>query len=261
MQVEKSIEESFQKLNDLAQETNSLYGEWGADDVSKMPLERKNAWAKLLSSIVSSESTEEELIRPLAQFFKKEKSVHDYIVQHALDEEIHANVFDKYVKSTFLYTKKRKSMTDKVIYDRLFKKVSHFSKSRPVPLLVAILFYEMCSDYFYKNLMKVAQKDGLENLEQIVSQIDRDENRHRAGIKFVFNYYTENFRPVDKVDVVATYLLLRVIWLDVNTSSYAFYNKDVIEHFKTLGLKPDEFHEFVSKNFRKLMTGVTRGAL
>lgn len=262
MESVSTISEKLVKLNSLAQDSNDLYDQWGRDSVASMELNRKMAWAQLLSSIASSEATEELLIRPLADFFKdKDREVYEYIVQHACDEEIHAQIFEKYVKKTFLYSRKDRSLTDKLIYDRLFKKVSAFSKNRPIPLMLAILFYEMCSDYFYKHLLKVAKKDKLNNLAHIIAQIDQDENRHRAGIKFVFKYYVNEIRPMDRIDKLATYFLLRVIWLDVNTGSYAFYNKEVVENFKTLGLDSGEFYDFVNKSYKKIVTDIKSGSL
>lgn len=230
------------------------------DSTEHLSDERKIAWAQLLSSAASAEESEEMVIHPVLKAFEYNKILHRYLVTHMSDESRHQDLLKEYVKNNFSYVKKKKTVTDIIIYKGIFRGVSEVSEKRPLPIIVAILFYEWFAEEFYSELLAKAEADGLENLKNLFIRIEKDEHRHRAGIKALLAIWKSEGKRIDKVDVFYTKILLGVTRLDVNTASWAFYNKRLRRNLTNLGLDTEKIYKnakaYADKAIAELVTQV-----
>jgi len=172
------------------------------------------------------------------------------------DEQRHQLHLKEYVKVTFDFVKKKKTLTDLVIYKGIFSGVKQFSDKRPLPILTAILFYEWFAEEFYSELMGQAEKDKLHNLKKLFERIEKDELRHRAGIKALLALWRKEGKKIDRTDYVLTQVLLGVTRLDVNTAQWAFYNKRLRTNLSALGLDTEKIYKqskaYADKALREL---------
>ena len=200
------------------------------------------AWAQLLSSAASAEESEEMVIHPILKAFEYSEILHRYLKTHMNDESRHQALLKEYVKNNFSYEKKKKTLTDIVIYKGIFKAMSKITEDRPLPIIVAILFYEWFAEEFYSELMARASDDKLVNLRNLFAHIEKDEHRHRAGIKALLGIWKNEGRKIDKTDILYTRFLLQVTRMDVNTANWAFYNKRLKRNLSTLGLDTEKIY-------------------
>lgn len=212
------------------------------DSTEHLSTERKTAWAQLLSSAASAEESEEMVIHPVLKAFEYSDILHRYLKTHMNDESRHQDFLKEYVRNNFSYVKKKKTITDIIIYKGIFRGVSQVSEKRPLPIIVAILFYEWFAEEFYSELMNKAGTDGLENLKKLFIRIEKDEHRHRAGIKALLAIWKGEGKKIDKIDIFYTKILLGVTRLDVNTASWAFYNKKLRNNLTNLGLDTEKIY-------------------
>lgn len=217
---------------------------------------RKVAWAQLLSSAASAEESEEMVIQPILKAFEYSDILHRYLCTHMKDESRHRDLLKSYVKNNFSYEKKKKTLTDMIIYQGIFRGVSLVSEKRPLPIIVAILFYEWFAEEFYSELLAIADADQLINLKNLFIQIEKDELRHRAGIKALLGIWKIEGRKIDKIDILYTKILLGVTRLDVNTASWAFYNKKLRRNLTNLGMDTEKIYRnskaYADKAIREL---------
>lgn len=206
------------------------------DSIEHLSPEVQLAWAQLLSSAASAEESEEMVIDPVLKAFKTKPKLQNYLRTHMADEARHQDLLKSYVKKTFDYEKKKKTVTDIVVYKGIFRGVSLISEKRPLPIIVAILFYEWFAEEFYSDLINRAQKDNLPQLKNLFVQIEKDELRHRAGIKALLAIWKSEGNTIDRTDYFYTNLLLNITRLDVNTAEWAFYNKKLRRNLTILGL-------------------------
>jgi hypothetical protein len=204
--------------------------------------ERRMAWAQLLSSAASAEESEEMVIHPVLKAFEYSELLHRYLKTHMSDESRHQDLLKLYVKNNFSYEKKKKTITDIVVYKGIFRGVSLISAERPLPIIIAILFYEWFAEEFYSELMNRAAEDNLPNLKNLFMHIEKDELRHRAGIKALLAIWRSEGKKIDKVDIYLTKVLLGVTRMDVNTASWAFYNKRLRRNLTNLGLDTEKIY-------------------
>ncbi len=213
------------------------------DSTDHLSQERINAWKGLLSSAASAEQSEEMVIDPVLCAFKNNPLLLRYLKTHMRDEQRHQIHLKEYVKTNFNFVKKKKTLTDVVIYKGIFGGVKQISARRPLPIITAILFYEWFAEEFYAELTALAEKDQLFNLKKLFERIEKDELRHRAGIKALLALWKKEGRKIDKTDYLLTQFLLGVTRMDVNTASWAFYNKRLKTNLKALGLDTEEIYE------------------
>lgn len=232
-------------LKKLTEEGEKAQGPLGfplTDSSFHLSPDRQRAWAQLLSSAASAEESEEMVIHPILKAFEYSDILHRYLVTHMNDESRHQDLLKEYVKNNFAYEKKKKTLTDVVIYKGIFRGVSLVSEKRPLPIIVAILFYEWFAEEFYSELMKRAEADKLINLKNLFARIEKDEHRHRAGIKALLAVWKSEGKRIDKVDLFYTKILLGVTRLDVNTASWAFYNKRLRTNLENLGMDTEKIY-------------------
>lgn len=212
------------------------------DSTLHLSQERRLAWAQLLSSAASAEESEEMVIQPILKAFEYSDILHRYLKTHMGDESRHQALLKEYVKNNFSYVKKKKTLTDIVIYKGIFRGVSKITEERPLPIIIAILFYEWFAEEFYSELMNRAESDRLFNLKNLFAHIEKDEHRHRAGIKALLGIWKSEGKKIDKVDIFYTKVLLQVTRMDVNTASWAFYNKKLRRNLTNLGLDTEKIY-------------------
>lgn len=226
------------------------------DSTDHLSAERLNAWKGLLSSAASAEQSEEMVIDPVLRAFSDNPLLQRYLKTHMRDEQRHQLHLKEYVKVTFDFVKKKKTLTDLVIYKGIFSGVKQFSDKRPLPILTAILFYEWFAEEFYSELMGQAEKDKLHNLKKLFERIEKDELRHRAGIKALLALWRKEGKKIDRTDYVLTQVLLGVTRLDVNTAQWAFYNKRLRTNLSALGLDTEKIYKqskaYADKALREL---------
>jgi rubrerythrin len=212
------------------------------DSIDHLSPERIKAWTGLLSSAASAEESEEMVIDPVLKAFKNSPLLQRYLKTHMRDEQRHQHHLKDYVKTNFSFEKNKKTLTDLIIYKGIFKGVSEISEKRPLPIITAILFYEWFAEEFYAELMDTAEKDKLFNLKKLFERIERDELRHRAGIKALLALWKKEGKKIDQFDLICTKFLLGVTRLDVNTASWAFYNKKLKTNLTALGLDTEKIY-------------------
>lgn len=212
------------------------------DSSDHLSIERKTAWAQLLSSAASAEESEEMVIHPILKAFEYSDLLHRYLLTHMNDESRHQKFLKDYVLTNFNFVKKRKTLTDIIIYKGIFRGVSLVSEKRPLPIIVAILFYEWFAEEFYSELTERAGADQLHNLKNLFIHIEKDEHRHRAGIKALLAIWKSEGKKIDQVDLILTKFLLGVTRMDVNTASWAFYNNKLKRNLSNLGMDTEKIY-------------------
>lgn len=236
------LKEIITRLTEEGEKAQSKFNFPLIDSTAHLSDERKMAWAQLLSSAASAEESEEMVIEPVLKAFEYSEILHRYLKTHMSDESRHQDLLKQYVKNNFDYQKKKKTLTDIVIYKGIFRGVSQISEKRPLPIIVAILFYEWFAEEFYSELLNRAEADQLVNLKNLFIQIEKDEHRHRAGIKALLGIWKAEGKKIDKIDLFYTKVLLGVTRLDVNTASWAFYNKRLRRNLTNLGLDTEKIY-------------------
>ncbi|MDD4974736.1 MAG: ferritin-like domain-containing protein [Bacteriovorax sp.] len=236
------LKEIITKLAEDGEKAQSAPAIPRIDSTSHLTTERKLAWAQLLSSAASAEESEEMVVLPVLKAFEYSDILHRYLKTHMEDESRHRDLLKEYVKNNFSYEKKKKTLTDIIIYKGIFRGVNVISEKRPLPIIVAILFYEWFAEEFYAELMNRAGEDKLINLKNLFIQIEKDELRHRAGIKALLGIWKSEGKKIDKIDIFYTKILLGVTRLDVNTASWAFYNKRLRRNLTNLGLDTEKIY-------------------
>lgn len=213
----------------------------GCDSIIHLTPEQKAAWTTVLSSSASAEAEEEHLVRPLVAFFSFEPNVSEYISRHALDELRHASQLKVYLRETFSYVKTNRTLSDRIIYDQIFAKISPYVARRPLPFIATLMFYEIFAEDFYACLRAKAEEFSLPELATYLRSIQKDELRHRAGIKWLFSYWHYANLPVQKEDPFLMKLFMLIVKLDISTSWWAFWNRKLRRSLKTLGINANEF--------------------
>lgn len=212
-----------------------------ADSVEHLPPEKQLAWAQILSSAASAEAEEKNMVLPLIEYFKEHPYIQSYIENHAADENRHAVQLKEYIHLTFGYEKKKKTITDQIIYDRVFKILKNWGERKPLPFLATLLFYEMFAEEFYDQLKLKAKLDGLPQLYRFFSIVQKDELRHRAGLNALFKLWEKQSWPIYKSDLLMTRLLMTVVKADINTHRLAFYNRRLRRNLRILGIDLADF--------------------
>ncbi len=239
----KRLQEIITKLTEEGEKAAGPLAFPLIDSTEHLSPERKTAWAGLLSSAASAEESEEMVIDPVLKAFADSPLLQRYLKTHMGDESRHQELLKEYVKNNFQYVKRKKTFTDVIVYKGIFRGVSEISEKRPLPIITAILFYEWFAEEFYSDLLKRAEEDGLHNLKNLFIRIEKDELRHRAGIKALLAIWKSEGKKIDKLDVLYTKFLLGITRMDVNTADWAFYNKRLRTNLSALGMDTKRIYE------------------
>jgi len=234
------LEKLFLNLTEHSRKSNSDLPSFvdSKEVVNALSEVKREAWKKLLSSVASVEATEDDVLKPVAEFFNSEPVLKNYLQSHAQDEYFHAELFKGYVKETFSYVKTKRSLTDQLIYDRALPFLANRAQNRPIPFALAVLFYERYASFFYEKLKTQAAVDGLRGLVRLIEAVEKDERRHMIGIESVV-HYIQLEKKIDFIDRVSTRSLLELLLVDVNQSRYAIYNRKVRRSMQAIGIDPD----------------------
>lgn len=247
--VSNSQYKIIEKLNNDAEKSSSTQTSTTfKDDVTRLSSEKQLIWGQLLSSAASAEGAEEMVINPVLAAFENNPVLHKYLHIHLTDEARHHKLLKAYALENFGFERKKKSLSGIFIYNGLFRIVALISKKRPLPILTAILFYEWFAEEFYSRLMKQAKEDGLHELKNLFAHIEKDELRHRAGIKAIMTIWKNEGWKIDKMDLFYTKALLSVTLFDVCTADWAVHNKKLISNLTRLGFDTKQLYD-LSKTY------------
>ena len=202
---------------------------------------RKDAWAKLITSAATAEGIEEDLMGPLLAHFRRDKDIHDYLLAHSADEARHHEAFTSYVWETFAHRKGASTLTDRIIYQGLFKWLKAGAARRPIAFILGLYFYELVAVDFYDQVKRQARVDGLPALEKLVASVEKDELRHRAGLKLLLGLLRERSRKADVIDETFTRFVIRLIEVDIDASPAALHNRKLRERLTALDFDLDSF--------------------
>lgn len=187
---------------------------------------------------MSAEATEETIMRPLIFSFSQDY-LRDYFRAHAAEEARHAMVLRGYIRDTFGHEKRRKTIADRVFHDGCYRALTHIGGSRPLPFLAALLFYECFSEWFYRELRESAQCFELIHLSDLLRDIEKDEIRHRTGLRLVLRDFRRLKGAVRTTDFLFARVLLETILADMSTAKIAVYNRHVRRNLQVIGIDPD----------------------
>jgi rubrerythrin len=218
-----------------------------------LSLARQQGWARFLSSIATTESIEAMLIGPLKDAFRGESEVQEYLAGHAADEQRHFEIFRDYASGTFGFEKKKRSVSDRVVYDTLLPWVSAFARRRPICALAILRFYEAFSVEFYRVLRRLAERDGLSGLLGIIRSIEKDELRHLAGLEELIRRLKSRGARATLFDRGIIRSVLFVLMVDIDLRGRAFHNREVRRHAREVGIDPVEMHAQAVKAARNSM--------
>jgi rubrerythrin len=208
------------------------------DSAAALAPERRQGWARFLSSIATTESIEGLLLEPLKESFKDEPAVLEYLEAHASDERRHFEIFRDYVRETFGHEKRGRTFSDRVVYDTLLPGVAWLARRRPLCALAMLRFYEEFSVEFYSVLKLLAERDGLSGLLGHIRAIEKDELRHLAGLEELIRKLVERGGGARASDVWLSRGILRVLLVDIDTRGWALHNRRVRSNALAIGIDP-----------------------
>ena len=201
-------------------------------ETSRLNAEKRLGWAGFLSSIATSESVEHLVVEPLKEHFRDDPEIQEFIARQAEDEIRHYNMFSSYVLKHFQYKKTRKTLTDKIVYDRFLPMIAAYGKSRPLAILLVLQFYETFSIEIYRELKVIAANDGLGELIELIETVEKDEWRHLAGLKKMAK------GPIPLRDRAIARLITLVLRFDVHAGRWAIHNQKLRKNLMRIGLDP-----------------------
>jgi hypothetical protein len=253
MMLETSAASSaYSRLRTLSGRTGET-GPVNRDGIEGLTQARRDGWAGFLSSIATTESVEHLLIDPLKESFPGDAEVLDYLVSHSTDEQRHFEVFRDYVRTTFGFEKRRRSLSDRIVYDTFLPKIAQAARKRPMLALAMLRFYEAFSIDFYRTLKKLALGDGLESLNTIIRSIEKDELRHLAGLEeLIRRLKARGVRPA-MLDRALIRTILFVLVADIDIRAWAIYNRKVRKRACAVGIDPDTMSAQARKAARESM--------
>jgi hypothetical protein len=258
---------SFERYRELPTGTRSAYSrlrilsgqpekavatpaEPAVDLPTRLSPARQKAWAKFLSSIATTESIEALLIGPLKDAFPGEADVQAYLAGHASDEQRHFETFRDYAKGTFGFEKRKRSLSDRVVYDTLLPWVATFARRRPICALALLRFYEAFSVDFYRVLRRLAERDGLTGLLGIIRSIEKDELRHLAGLEELIRRLRARGQKTSWFDRAVVRVVLFALLADIDLRAWAVHNRQVRQHAREVGIDPIEMRRQAVKAAR-----------
>lgn len=242
----------FEKLKaeaELSQKTEVQLSDQG---MKKLPSERQQAWGSLLSSLAASENIESLILEPLISNYKSETQICAYLQAHGRDELKHYNWLTQFVKENTTYERTGKTVSDKIFYDFLLPRLARSAEEKPVYLFALMYFYELFTLDFYKELIRIAEFDKLENAQNIFQLIRRDEIRHCQAAKDLIRYSLKNQR-LQRKDLLKIQALLRLFQLDMATFEWCVHNLRVRKSTMTLGIPPSRMWKMSSSAYNHVV--------
>ncbi len=219
-----------------ADDAQSEHGEWQpSDELSSASPTRQAAWKRILCTIASTERIEGTLLVPIRDAFRDDPAALSFLDSQTRDENRHAQLLLRYVKNTFNHERKTRSLASRVIYDRLLPMVAESFRENPIVGLALLLTYERFSLKFYPQLRAAAEKDGAENLLQLVRRIEKDELRHLSGVEALIGREIQRNGPASAATLVAARAALAIFRVDSSMSPLALHNREVRGHLLDLG--------------------------
>ena len=233
-------EKRFRSLSEHSRQSNAdLESYFDSESaIDALPRAKFEAYKKLLSSIATVEGIEHVMVHPVAHYFRANEPVYAYLESHARDENLHSELFQGYVRHCFRYEKKKRSLTDRIIYDRALPQLAKIARHRPVAFALGVSFLEKYASHIYVDVKRSAERDGLPGLTRLLEAVEKDERRHMVGIEAVIDELMRSGK-IDRVDRVTARVILGLFLVDVSQSPYAIYNRHVRMNMLALGIDPD----------------------
>lgn len=236
----------IKKLKTLVQHHQKSHQEFkngcSQDRIDHLSGGRQAGWRRVISSVATTEAIEGVLMNELNKAFQSDPHITTLLKAHQLDEATHFVNLSNYLKNTFNYVKKNRTLSDQIFYDTLFPKIARMFAQKPIYGLALILFLESQGILFYKMIHQKAKTDGLTELHQLIDQIEKDEHRHRAGIKLLLSLLAEEDSiRLTRWNKIILGLILGLAVVDLNLSAWGLHNRELRRHFHLLDLDSDTF--------------------
>jgi hypothetical protein len=234
---------SRQRLAVLARhgrEAHARTADWNwSDDLAHLSSERRAAWARVLSSLATAESIEETVLLPMVEGLRHDSEAVEYIKVHGRDEERHFKLLSRYLRNTFGYRKKHRTLTDRMIYDGVLPRLVKSFRRKPIPGLAMIHAYEKISLPYYAALRREAQADGAQNLVTLIRIIEKDELRHVAGVEALLGQEIARNGGLSWLDQGMIRGVLQMVRTDADLGPWAFHNRELRTCIERLGIDAD----------------------
>lgn len=222
-----------------------------SDDPKNLSPIKYAGWKRVLSSIATTEAIEEIMMNELKIPFLNNPTCLDYMLGHQQDEQKHAKQIAEYTQNTFNYKKTKRTLSDKILYDRIFPKLFKYFSNKPIYGLAMLLFFEIYALTFYKKVKNQAELDGLSALSELIGLIMQDEQRHLAGASILFEEQKKQIKRTLLNKFLLRFFLALAV-LDLNMNRWAFYNRQVRLHMLKIGLKPSELTRLAQNTAQKI---------
>jgi hypothetical protein len=228
-------------LSEHGRKAQEAMASWEArDDAAHLAAGKRDGWARFLSSIATTESIEDSLIQPLFKAFSGDAATEAYLETHAADERRHFGLITGYVKRSFDFVKTRRSLMDRIVYDTILPRIAFLGERRPLFFVGILRFYEAFSLDFYKTLRRLAERDRLPVLLQLIQAIEKDELRHLAGLEALGRALRARQGAPSRAELLVVRGILELLLFDINTRAWALHNRRVRRTVLSIGLDPDE---------------------
>ncbi|WGL60606.1 hypothetical protein QEJ31_03190 [Pigmentibacter sp. JX0631] len=222
------------------------------DNISHLDQDLIDSWKKLIASIATTEGIEDLIISNIMLAFTKCEKKLNFLRSQKSDESIHTIKLINYNLQTFKYKKLNRSFADKIIYDIFLKKLSKLFPKKPIYGLVLLQFFEIYGVNFYKKLSLSAKNFNLFELEKLINQISKDEERHITGISIIISEELKTTK-ISFFDILLIKLIISLCVFDINMNKYAYHNKTVRNNILKLGMNPNELTQFAKKTAKVIL--------
>jgi hypothetical protein len=222
------------------------------DNTEELTATRFSGWKRVISSIATTEGAEEGFISPLVNFYSNEPQLAEYISSHQEDEARHSRILKDYLKSSFDYVKTHRTISDQIVYDRIFPILARVFTKKPLYCLSMVLFFEVFATGIYSEIKRQAESDHLSSLCHILTVIQKDEARHLTGIQLLISDYHLRFGRPGILDQIAIGLCLFLIMIDVNVTVFALHNRCLRKNIIYLGIDPWLLNRSSYRSFKKV---------
>lgn len=207
----------------------------------ELPTHQQAAWRRVLTGFMSGEGVEEDLIGPLtdglvAAGFDDAAVLRFYRAQGA-DELRHRDMFAAYLERQWGEPPRANdTLAHKLFYEGLFKAYFKRCASRPLRLMLPLLFYERAGGTLYVARLLRCVPEGAPRLEALLKAVHRDEARHVAGVGMTVRALVARQRP----DAAERRLIMRFCWLvHQDMDRTAWWKPGLRDRMRALGIDTD----------------------
>jgi len=230
------------------------------DDVGHLDEQERWGWRRLLSSVLSAELLERDLLNPLIAAFPErtelEREIREFLRAQAADEEKHQRWIQGYLWDTFAFRREGKTLANRIFVDGFLKNALHLLKRNPSVGLALIHMYEDYSNHFYRHLKKRALERNIPGLHAMLVAIEKDELRHTSGLRMILSQIKGTDLEVNQPRRHLLRMFLQILSLDISMRKTAFYNREVRKGAQSIGVSPDLLSSGIGPAIQKTLATV-----